>query len=120
MLTSGKTPFQNGNDEDRRRWTAKLIPDIRPCIGRKFGKVNYYSTQMLSDHGYFRKYLHKIGKSASIYCLYKEGEVIGDAEHTVFECARLQGCRSVLMSIIRILRLKKRDLMAAEYVGVPA
>ena len=65
------------NDEDRESWTARLIPDIRPSIGRKFGEVNYYVTQMLSSH----RILHRMGKTASPYCLYEAG-------HTVFECAR--------------------------------
>ena len=44
---SGRTKWQRRwNDEDRGRWTAQLIPDIRPWIGRKFGDVNYYVTQM--------------------------------------------------------------------------
>ena len=80
-------------------------------------------------HRYFRKYLHRMVKAASPYCLYEEGEVIDDVEHTVFGCARRQSFRSVLMSIIGmipaanivgILRLKKRDLEAAGHVGVPA
>ena len=54
------------------------MPDIKPRIGRKFG-------EMLSGHEYFRKYLHRIGKTATPYCRYEEGEVIDDAEHTVFE-----------------------------------
>ena len=32
----------------------------------------------------FRIYLHRMGKTASPYCLYEEGKVIDDAEHTVF------------------------------------
>ena len=78
------------------------------------------------------------------YYLYKEQEVIDDAEHTVFECARWQIYRSVLTSVIggstiinivvvkirsrenfvsvvsyvkRILRLKKRDFEPAEHVA---
>ena len=81
------------------------------------------------------------------YCLYVEGEVIDNAEHIVFECARCQSYRSMLTSIIgtitavnivrvmilsrdnwapaanyeeRILRLKNRDLEAAEQVCAPA
>ena len=53
---------------------------------------------MLSGHGYFRKYLHRMGKTASPYCLYEEGEVIDDAEHIVFECGRWQSYRSLLTS----------------------
>ena len=89
-----------------------------------------------------------MGKTASPYfLLYKEAEVIDNAEHTAFKCAHWQSYRSVLLSIIgtttavnivgvmiasrekwasvkkyveRILRLKKRDLEAAEHVGLPA
>ena len=59
---------------------------------------------MLSGHGYFRKYLHGIGKTASPYCVYEEGEVIDDVEHTVFECARWQSYRFELPSTIGMIR----------------
>ena len=102
---------------------------------------------MLSGHGYFSKYLHRTGNTTSPSSDYEEGEVINDAENTVFECAHGQSYRFVLTSIIgtitaaniveimiasrenwasvanyveHILRLKKRDLEAAEHAGVPA
>ena len=102
---------------------------------------------MLSGHGYFRKYLHRIGKTASPYCHYEEGDVVDDAEHTVSEYARWQSYRNILTSIVititganivgvmiarrenwasvvnyveRILRLNKRYLETAEHVGTPA
>ena len=102
---------------------------------------------MLSGYRYFRKYLHSITKTASPFCLYEEGEVIDDAEHTVFKGARWQRYRCELTSTIgtiteaymvwliiasrenwasvancvkRILKLKKRDLEAAKHVGMPA
>ena len=85
--------------------------------------------------------------TASRLTFYEEEKVIDDAEHIVFECARWQSYLSVLSSIFeamtaanivgvistsmenwdsvanyveRILRLKKRDLEAAEHAGVPA
>ena len=61
--------------------------DIWSWIGQKFGEVNYYVTWKPSGHGYFRKYWYRMGKTASNYCLYEDGEVIDD---TVFECARCQ------------------------------
>ena len=100
---------------------------------------------MLSGHGYFWKYLHRMGKTASPFYLYEEGEVIDDAEHRDFECASWQSYRSVLTSIIgtmtaanivrvmivskeywasvanyveRILKLNKRNLEAENNVGV--
>ena len=78
-----------------------------------------------------------LGNICTECCLYEEGEVMDDAEHTIFECARWQKYRSALTSIIemimaaniirvmimsrenwtlmanyveRILRLKKKDL----------
>ena len=109
--------------------------------------MNYYVTQLISGYGYFNKYLHGMGKPVSPYCLYEEREIIDDAGHTIFECARWQSYRSELMltfetivaaNIVgvmiasrgnrasvanymeRIVRLKKRDLEAAKHVGVPA
>ena len=120
------------NDEDRGRF------------GRKFRKVNYYVTQMIWDHSYYRKYLHRMFKIACSYCFYEERGVIDYTEHTVFVCARCKSYRSLLTTIIRtimvvkivgiktassencvnyverILRLKKRVLEGAEYVGTPA
>ena len=46
------TKKRRWNDEDRGRWTSPLITDIRQWIGRKFGEVNYYVTQMLLHHEY--------------------------------------------------------------------
>ena len=69
------------NDEDRGRETD--------WIGRKFGEINYYVKQLLSGHGYFRKYLQRMGKIASPYCRYDEGEIIDDAEHTMCPLADL-------------------------------
>lgn len=50
------------NEESRGRWTARMIPNIRRWINRKDGEVNYYLTQLLTGHGYFKDFLHKIGK----------------------------------------------------------
>ena len=93
-------------------WTARLILDINQWkFGWKFEEVNYYITQMLSGHGYFIKYLYRMGKIASTYCLYGEGEVLDDTKHTVFECNRWQNYRSVLTLIIG-------TITAANIVGV--
>ena len=51
------------------------------------------------------------GKIASPHCLYEEGEVIDDAEHTVFECACWQSYRSELTSRIE-------TITAANMIGV--
>ena len=65
----------------------RLIVNIRPWIGRKFGC--------------FKKYLHRMSKTAFPYSLYEEGGVIHDVEYTVFKCARWQSYRHILALIIR-------------------
>ena len=91
-----------------------------------FEDFNYYVTQLLSGHGYFRKYLHKMVKTAFPYCLYEEGEIIDDAEYTVgvtnivgVMIPSRENWTSVANYVERILMLKKRDLEAAEHVGMP-
>ena len=127
---------QRWTSDSRGRWTAKILPDIPKWVGRKFGEVNYYLTQLLSGHGYFCKYLHRMGKMTEPGCIYGDSAV-DSAEHTFFYCekwseerARLEAtigvctvdnwCDTILRSennwnimaryIEHILRSKKGDL----------
>lgn len=84
------------------RWTARLIPDIRIWLNRKFGEVNYYLTQMMTGHGYFRKYLFKMGKCDSPFCLYEHTDEVDDAEHTFFVCTRWANNRQELETRIGV------------------
>ena len=71
------------------RWTHRLIPDIEKWISRKHGEVNYYLTQFLSNHGCFRKYLHRFGHDSSPFCptcMEKEE----DAAHILIDCPRFR------------------------------
>lgn len=81
--------------EGRGRWTARMIADVRPWIQRRHGEVNYYLTQLLSGHGYFFQFLHKIGKVATSECPYGDAEA-DTACHTFFECQRWQQQREEL------------------------
>lgn len=129
------------NTDTTGRWTAKLIPNIEKWVNRGFGDVDFYLTQMLSGHGYYRKYLHRIRKCSTPFCLYENEQIVEDAEHTFFNCTRwtenrreLEGimgpltAENVVDTIITdeanwhafseycktILRTKKADLEAAE------
>ena len=80
------------------RWTAKLLPYITRWMDRKFGKVNYYLTQLLPTHGYFYRYLFKMRKMIRPNCIYDDVSIDG-AKHTFFHCERwrlerkaLEGC----------------------------
>ncbi|GBP17633.1 Retrovirus-related Pol polyprotein from type-1 retrotransposable element R1 2 [Eumeta japonica] len=122
--------------EDYGTWTKKLISNIEDWIKKKFGETNYFLTQFLAGHGYFRKYLHRMGKINDPSCIYCDC-INDDAEHTFFNCVRWQADMNSLRSQIghftttniiekmlesernwnkvkeyveRILRLKKADL----------
>ena len=72
---------------EQSRWTRRLIVDLRSWTGRGFGEVNFYLTQFLSGHGYFRRYLYRMGRLTDPICRYC-GHDGDDAEHTFFVCPR--------------------------------
>lgn len=65
--------------------TKRLIPDVGTwCLGRQ-GDLDFNTTQVLSGHGCFGVYLHKIGKEASdMYHQCNSGS--DNAEHRLVEC----------------------------------
>lgn len=81
--------------ETRGRWTRNLIPTISMWVNRNFGEVNYYITQMLSNHGYFSSYLYKTRKVTNPCCIFGDSSN-DDAEHTFFECIQWQAERRAL------------------------
>lgn len=81
-------------------WTMKLIPNIESWINREYGEVNYYLTQFLTSHGYYKKYLHRMGKCDTPYCLYEDENIIDDAEHTFFICDHWAEDREILQTQI--------------------
>lgn len=85
--------------ETKGRWTARLIADIRPWMERRHGEIDYYLTQFLSGHGYFRKYLNKMGKATSEECMYCP-DIKDDAEHTFFKCENWAQQRGVVMEAL--------------------
>ena len=85
--------WQHSWEHDTRgRWTARLIKQVQPWLERRHGEVNYYLTQFLTGHGYFKSYLHRMGKTGSPDCTYCPG-VPDDAEHTFFRCPRWERSR---------------------------
>uniref|UniRef100_A0A0A9Z5Y1 Reverse transcriptase domain-containing protein n=1 Tax=Lygus hesperus TaxID=30085 RepID=A0A0A9Z5Y1_LYGHE len=84
------------NTESRGRWTARLIRVLKDWTERKHGETNYYLTQFLTGHGYFRSFLVKIGKSQSRQCVYCGAEE-EDAYHAFFECSHWEHQRQNLV-----------------------
>lgn len=82
-------------------WTKRLIKDIRPWVNRERGETNFYLTQILTGHGCFQAYLHRMTISNTKECLYCGKE--DTAEHTFFECVRWQELRERANTDIGIL-----------------
>jgi hypothetical protein len=75
-----------------------MIPDIRPWLERKFGETSYHLTQVLTEHGCFQAYLHRIGKvdnDRCVYCVEKD-----TPRHTIFECIKWNDIRSTTWEAI--------------------
>lgn len=106
---------QSWEEETRGRWTATLIPEIEPWLGRQHGEIEYYVTQLLSGHGYFRSYLHKVHKAETSDCMYCPG-ALDDACHTFFQCDRWQGQREELFESIGV-ELHPQNIVATMLRG---
>lgn len=85
-------------DDDRGRWTRKLIPNVIQWYKRKHGQVTYHLTQALSGHGCFQAYLNRIGRAESPVCIYCP-EIDG-AEHTLYRCPEWSEERRVFMACV--------------------
>lgn len=86
---------------EKGRWTHRLIPRIDSWVNRKHGEVNYYLTQMLSNHGCFKAYLHRFKHEDSPEC--PAGcDVAEDAEHVFFACPRFAEERMELGNVLGV------------------
>lgn len=82
-LTKWQERWEQGQ---KGAWTRELIRDVIPWYNRRFGEVDFWLTQVLSGHGCFEAFVHKIGKKASPTCRFCD--MIDNAEHTLFVCPR--------------------------------
>ena len=81
------------------RWTHRLIPNLSGWLARSHGEIDFFLCQFLTGHGYFRKYLHQMGKVDSPQCLFCP-ERNDDVHHTFFECERFIEERRQLTSAV--------------------
>lgn len=56
-----------------------------------FAESEYHTTQILTDHGCFMYYLHRMGKRDNGQCMYCND--VDTAEHTLFHCEKWKGVR---------------------------
>ncbi len=57
--TLGQWQRRWGESSQVGEWTKRLIKNLGPWLDRGWGEVNFYLTQFLSGHGYFRSYLDR-------------------------------------------------------------
>uniref|UniRef100_A0ABD2WNH4 Reverse transcriptase zinc-binding domain-containing protein n=1 Tax=Trichogramma kaykai TaxID=54128 RepID=A0ABD2WNH4_9HYME len=71
------------------RWTHWLIPNIEEWVERGHEEVDYYLTQLLSEHGFFKSHNQRYDNTLSALCPACPN-TIEDAEHVFFRCPRFQ------------------------------
>ena len=75
----------NARWQEYNGWAKTFIKDVGKWYERKWGELDFYTTQGMSGHGVFGSYLHTIGKKKDTTCWYCEEE--DTPNHTIFECA---------------------------------
>lgn len=96
----------------RRRWKSDvedspygtrtigaLLPSFKPWLARKFGSLGYRLTQVMTGHGCFGHYLHRIGRETSPQC-HECGAADDTAQHTLAECRRWEDERGEMVVAI--------------------
>lgn len=75
--------------ENTGRWTHQCIPHIKAWTERTFDDLTDFTTQMLTGHGDFQKFLLAIKKTDSDRCTLCNSAAIDSVQHTILECSNL-------------------------------
>jgi hypothetical protein len=78
--------MQRVENATKGEWTRTLIRDVRSWVTRRHGSMNIHLTQILSGHGYFSYYTHRIGKKEATNCRHYPS-MLDNARHTLVECS---------------------------------
>ena len=96
--------------EETAEWTRTLIRDLGAWHRRKHGGVNFHLTQVLSGHGCFNSYLHRIGKAPSPLCSHCDLQE-DTAGHTLFQCPVWSPQRERLLASLQRYELTEETLV---------
>ncbi|XP_025160570.1 uncharacterized protein LOC112589899 [Harpegnathos saltator] len=84
---------------DPREYGRKTAEAVRPCLpelaGRRRCELSYHLVQVLTSHGCFGKYLHRIGKELTTRCHHCP-VLMDTALHTLAACPAWSEERCVL------------------------
>lgn len=85
------------------RWTQRLIPNIANWRKRKYGQLDFYTTQILTGHGVFNCFRKRIGKAETDKCWYHQDKE-DTVEHTVIECEEWEEERREMIEELKVRR----------------
>ncbi|XP_018569138.1 uncharacterized protein LOC108909311 [Anoplophora glabripennis] len=97
-LTIDKWQEMWENNLDNSQLTKRLISDLRIWVKCRHRSTNYFLTQLLTNHGCFSTYLHRIKKKNDEVCFYCEA--VDTAEHTLVNCPRWANERRELEVVV--------------------
>lgn len=96
------TPADTG-----REWTRTLIPPglLSQWVNRAHGEMTYRLTQLMTGHGCFNWFLHRIGRAPSVGCSHcgptdELGDEEDNARHTLERCEAFECDRERLVLAI--------------------
>ncbi|XP_028167217.1 uncharacterized protein LOC114357680 [Ostrinia furnacalis] len=69
-----------------RRTVQALLPVLAEWLRRRHGRLTYRMTQLLTGHGCFGAFLHRIGREEVPGCHHCNLDTVDTAEHTLQEC----------------------------------
>lgn len=94
--------WEQPEPRDQGAWTKSLIQDVSKwCLrDRRTMKTSYRLTQMLTGHGCFNAFLHKIERADDPSCAHCASPPPDTALHTLLECPTWDQERRALVTVI--------------------
>lgn len=80
------------------RWTHRLLPNLQRWLCRPAVQMTFHMSQMLSGHGCFRSYLHRMKRAEDSVCIYCTAPE-DNAEHTIFHCPHWESKREAMRDL---------------------
>ncbi|XP_063371136.1 uncharacterized protein LOC134659423 [Cydia amplana] len=94
------------------RTIGALLPSFDQWLERAHGKIGFRLTQVMTGHGCFGHYLHRIRREVSTVC-HECGDPDGTAQHTLEACSRWAQERRTLIGAIGVDDLSLHSVVAA-------
>lgn len=63
----------------------EIVSCFKEWMGRNHGELSFQATQLITGHGCFKEYTHRIGKSANSRCSVCDHELENNS-HVLTEC----------------------------------